>query len=206
MPSGSSAGPHLDVTFKAPSEGTASAAKKKDPWNYWTFRIGGNGNRNGEKSSNSSSTSINFSGNRTTDQWKIRVSGNRRVSTSTFILDDDTTIKSTSHSWDMGGMIVKSLGPRWAIGGLSNASHSSFSNTDRSYTASFGLKTISSPTRTRRVACSRCSTRRAPYKQVRQSDGVRQGAGDGAAALPERDSQSPPAVGSLNIFSFFTQH
>jgi hypothetical protein len=131
--------PQLDVTWKKPAA-AAPGAKVKDPWNYWVFRTSVNGNRNGEKSSSSTSYSLSFSANRTTDKWKVSVStyGNKR--TSTFAIDETTTIKSVTSSWEVTSLLVKSLGPKWSIGTTGGASHSSFSNTDRSISFAPGLE------------------------------------------------------------------
>lgn len=132
----------LDVTWKKP-EATAGAQAlqpKKDPWNYWLFRVGTSGSRNGEQSSHSSSFSGNFSANRTTNEWKIQINGNMRESSDSFDIDEETTIDSKTESWNMNGSIIKSLTPKWSFGVRGNANHSSFSNTDRSYAMSAGIE------------------------------------------------------------------
>jgi len=46
-----------------------------DPWDYWVFRVGGNVKYEDEDRSDEKSFSANFSANRTTEMWKISVSG-----------------------------------------------------------------------------------------------------------------------------------
>jgi hypothetical protein len=123
-------GPKLDVTFTAP-EGGAAPAQAKDPWNYWVFRINAGGNANGEKTSQSRSYRLGFSASRTTAEWKINLSGGRDTSRSNFEVEDAERIVSKQHSWNVSSLIVKSLGPKWSFGAEAEASHSSFSNTDR---------------------------------------------------------------------------
>jgi len=129
--------PDLDVSFrKAPETGERKTKSNHDPWNYWVFRVGMNGNLSGEQSSNNRSYRFNGSASRTTEQWKMNFSLNSNTNNSTFELDDATTFKSRSDGWNLSSLVVKSLGPKWSYGARSNLSHSSFSNTDRSVGAS----------------------------------------------------------------------
>jgi hypothetical protein len=126
-----SVAPELDVSFRSPS---ASDRPKptNDRWNFWVFRLGVNGNLSGEESSNNRSYRFNFSGSRTTEQWKINISTFSNSNRSTFKVSDDLTIKSDNNGWNFNTLVVKSLGPKWSVGSRSSVSHSSFSNTDRS--------------------------------------------------------------------------
>ena len=129
---GTSAGSALDVTWKSPTEGTSTNAPAKDPWNYWVFSVGTNGNANGERSSSSVSYNGNVSANRTTDAVKIsfNVGGNLRKSS--FEVGEGSRLETETHSWNVSGRMVKSLSPRWSVGGTGSVSASSFSNNDRS--------------------------------------------------------------------------
>ena len=137
----SSAGPQLDVQWVKPSA-QKTVLPSKDPWNYWVFRTNLGGNRDGEESTSFSSYRLSFSANRTTEQWKISLSTSGNYSESKFELpeEDGGLIKSTSHSWSIDSLIVKSLGPKWSIGGRSSLSHSSFSNNDKVFTVAPGLE------------------------------------------------------------------
>ena len=134
-----SAAPQLDVTFKKP-ETQSQATPAKDPWNFWVFRASGNGNLDGEQTRKARSFRVSFSANRTTEQWKVNLSGSRDTSRSTFDLEDGETIVSKRHSWNVNSLIVRSLGPKWSLGFRAGASHSSFSNTDRSFNIAPGIE------------------------------------------------------------------
>ncbi len=138
----SSAGPQLDVQWLKPDAAKAAATPATDPWNYWVFRTSLSGNRDGEESANFSSYRASFSANRTTEAWKISLSTNGNYSKSEFDLGEEEggVIKSTSQSWSVNTLIVKSLGPKWSIGGRSSLSHSSFSNSDKVVTVAPGLE------------------------------------------------------------------
>jgi hypothetical protein len=124
-------GRQLDLGFRRPAETAAgSAARKdqKDPWNHWVFRLGASFDTGGEQSSSYSSHSFSGSANRVTDRWRLRVNGSRNVDKSSFDLDDETTIKSDTRNWNVDGLAVKSLGPRWSAMTSSTVSGSTFSN------------------------------------------------------------------------------
>lgn len=135
----------LDVRWTKPaSAGTSQAASqtsaKKDPWNFWVFRLSTNGNFNGEKSSTSSYMSESVSANRTTENWKLSFGANGSVNKNTFDVDEDTKVKSRTSSWNVNGLTVKSLGPKWSVGTNGAVSHSSFSNVDRSISFAPGIE------------------------------------------------------------------
>jgi hypothetical protein len=137
----SSAGAQLDVQWLKPAATTATAKPANDPWNYWVFRTNLSGNRDGEESTGSSSYRLSFSANRTTEQWKVSFSTSGSSSQSTFDLGDEGgRIKSTSESWSVDSLVVKSLGPKWSVGGRSSLSHSSYSNTDKQLTFAPGVE------------------------------------------------------------------
>jgi len=125
-----SVAPSLDVSFK-PSEETVWKPVN-DPWNFWVFRFGAGGNLSGEKTSNNHSYRVNFSSSRTTEQWKFNVSLYGNTNKSTFEVSDDLTVKSSTNSWNLSSLVVRSLGPKWSYGARTSINHSSFSNTDRS--------------------------------------------------------------------------
>jgi hypothetical protein len=131
--------PQLEVTWRRPAEAAAAKASR-DPWNFWVFRVGVNGNFNGEQLSNSRSYRLNFSSNRTTEQWKLEFNANSSVNKNEFKFEGEEAIKSRTDQWSTGATIVKSLGPKWSVGARGSVSHSSFSNTDRSVGFSPGIE------------------------------------------------------------------
>lgn len=135
----SSVGSQLDVQFTK-SATPAATTPARDPWNYWVFRTNFGGNRDGEESANFSSYRLNLSANRTTANWKISISTNGNYSRSVFDLGGGTEVKSNSHSWGVNSLIVKSIAPRWSLGGRASISGSSFSNNDTVTTVAPGLE------------------------------------------------------------------
>jgi hypothetical protein len=125
-----SAASALDVTYQRPAG--ASTAASTDPWNYWVFTLDTNGNLNGERSRTARSYNLRVSADRTTDSLKVGLSASRNSRTTKFEIDEDETITSRTHSWNVNGRIVKSIGPRVSMGGTGSVSQSSFSNIDLS--------------------------------------------------------------------------
>ena len=132
----SSIADRLRVTYKKP-EGAAANTARKDPWNYWIYRVNGGGNFNGEESSSGRSVRGSFSANRTTDGWRTSIEASANYRDSTFVLEDDTTFLSVSRNLDASGILVKSLTQHWSLGLMGSAGAQTFRN--------FALKTRIAP-------------------------------------------------------------
>ena len=135
-----SAAGNLDVTYAAPKTGAPASAATGDPWNYWVFRVDGSLDMNGEQRSKFRSYRLSFNASRITENWKIQFNGNRRSSRDEFQIDELTTVDSRQDAWNINGLVVKSLGPKWSWGGRGNVSQSSFSNLDREVTLMPGIE------------------------------------------------------------------
>ena len=99
-----------------------------DPWNYWVFSIGGSGSVNGQETTKFIRRRANLSANRTTEELKVRISGNISDSESEFDTGDEI-IKNSTNSERLSAQIVKSIGGQWAVGANASVSTSSFQNT-----------------------------------------------------------------------------
>lgn len=113
----------------------AEMTTDEDPWNYWVFSLSGGGNYNGEESSNSGQGRLNLSANRTTEEWKIRMSAFGRYNERNFDVGEGETVTSIQRSGNVWLMAVKSLGEHWSAGGTVFLNSSSQDNTDASITA-----------------------------------------------------------------------
>jgi hypothetical protein len=120
----------LRVTYK-PVQG-AKLKANADPWNFWVFRVGMSGDVNGEEQQSGRSIRGSFSANRTTDAWRVSISGNARYSDSTFLLEDEDggreEFLSVSRNLDLSGIVVKSLTQHWSLGTMGNANSQTFRN------------------------------------------------------------------------------
>lgn len=123
----------LTVGYERPEggeAGPAAATAEDDPWNFWVFRSSARGFFTGERSRTSFNVSGSFNANRTTEAWKINVRTNGRYSQSTFTFRDGSEFVNTTSNYGVDGLVVKSVGERWAVGGRASLSHSTFLNQD----------------------------------------------------------------------------
>ncbi|NNE69679.1 MAG: hypothetical protein HKN29_04865 [Rhodothermales bacterium] len=112
----------------------AEMTDQVDPWNYWVYSLSGGGNYRGEESSNSGQLRLNLSANRTTEEWKVRMSAFGRYNERNFDIGDDQTVTSIQRSGSVWLMAVKSMGQHWSAGGTVFLNSSSQDNTDASIT------------------------------------------------------------------------
>ena len=118
----------LRVTYKKPEGAEKDAAKKKDPWNYWIYRINAGGDFNGEESSTGRAVRGSFSASRTTDAWRTSLEANANYRDSTFVLEDDEPFLSVSRNLNSSGILVKSLTQHWSLGLLGSVGANTFQN------------------------------------------------------------------------------
>jgi hypothetical protein len=118
----------LRVTYKKPEGAEEDAAKKKDPWNYWIYRVNAGGDFNGEESSTGRAVRGSFSASRTTDAWRTSLEANANYRDSTFVLEDDEPFLSVSRNLNASGILVKSLTQHWSLGLLGSVGANTFQN------------------------------------------------------------------------------
>lgn len=118
----------LSLRFEEPK--TATAAAVRDPWNFWVFRIGGNGGFDGEQSTSQRGVSLNASANRTTEEWKINVNGFANYRHQRFDLEEDDDYTAIRRNYDGRALVAKSLTSHWSIGATGAISASTFTNYD----------------------------------------------------------------------------
>ena len=113
-----------------------TAKPQKDPWNFWTFRVGFSGYGQGQSQSSSSNLNGSISANRTTADWKISLSASKSQNEQKFKFPDDDGVeqesKFTTKSASVSELIVRSLGSNFSAGLSGSLGTSSFSNTKRS--------------------------------------------------------------------------
>lgn len=127
-------GARLSVTSAGASgreaDAAAAAAPQADPWDFWVFRIGANGFLRGESTFNSSDYSGSVSANRTTEAWKINLSGRWSENRQHFDLGDGEEVDAVRSDWGGEGSVVKSVGGQWALGVRADGRSSTLLNQD----------------------------------------------------------------------------
>jgi hypothetical protein len=148
-----SAADQLRVTFGTPGArgpdggvggagGTTTA--EDDPWNFWVFTLSGNAFLNGQATFKSSNLFGSFSAGRTTESWKYNVRVNYSENTQEFEFPDGsggtTSVSETRQDWGTNGLVVRSLGARWAVGMRADIGSSTFFNQSLRWSVKPGLE------------------------------------------------------------------
>ena len=110
-----------------------------DPWNFWVFRLSANTKASGEASRTQRFVEGEFSANRTTEQWKIRLSTDNEYSDRTDELSSGE-FKSVMRENDVEGQVVKSLGEHWGASVSGEVNSSTFVNLDLGLEAMAGVE------------------------------------------------------------------
>lgn len=121
----------LDVTYEAPDILAATQVQAvDDPWNFWIFRVRAGGDIGGEERQRYFATNSSLSANRTTEEWKIRLSASGWYSEDHFEFSDGSETTSISRSYSTSAFIVKSLSDHWSAGATAEARVSTYRNHD----------------------------------------------------------------------------
>jgi hypothetical protein len=123
------------IDFREKLEPTAV----EDPWDFWVFSMGLDGDVDSEQSRSSYSIDGNFSANRVTPELKIQMSVSGDYDESEYNYDEET-ILSTQERRNFSALVVKSLSDHWSVGGWLEASRSTYSNIDSQYSFSPALE------------------------------------------------------------------
>ena len=102
-----------------------------DPWNYWVFRIGANGNINAEEVYKDRRYNAEFSVDRVTEEMKTGFSAEVSKNKSIFEYEDSSGTQKIivkNHNYELSQYYVKSINTHWSIGYEARYSQSSFSN------------------------------------------------------------------------------
>jgi len=102
----------------------------EDPWNFWVFNVGLNGNYDEESSENEARIRGNMSASRTTTTWKFRFSGFGSYSREELQLSDSSTILDTRSNWNLNQGLVYAMADHWSVAFESEARASTRSNQD----------------------------------------------------------------------------
>lgn len=100
-----------------------------DKWNNWVFRTRLSGRLNEQQTSKSSDYTGSFSATRVTDNWKLIFDVSYDEGKDVFKIGDHE-VESFNSSKSFEGLVVKSLGDHWSIGGTTELTNSTFKNYD----------------------------------------------------------------------------
>ena len=115
---------YMTIGFSEPLSETVSS----DKWDSWVFSSSIYGYLQGQKTYTQRYLSGNISASRVTKDWKINIRSNLSQSNDKYIIDDTTTILSSSSSKFVSGLVVKSISEHWSLGGTTRIGASKYSN------------------------------------------------------------------------------
>jgi hypothetical protein len=122
--------PDLTIGYERDEEERPAPAAGVDPWNLWVYRIGVGGSMDGESRQHSASYEGSWSVSRTTEQFKVNLSGDGSYSTDYFELNNGNTVTSISRNFEVEGITVWSLGGHWSAGAFAAMLGSTRQNQD----------------------------------------------------------------------------
>jgi hypothetical protein len=115
-----------------------------DPWDFWVFRINGNGFVNGEASSRFSNYFGQLEASRTTEAWKLSARANYSKNVQRFEIPATdgsvTVIRETRKDWGASGLAVRSVGGQWAVGVRADLGSSTLLNQDHRLSVQPGVE------------------------------------------------------------------
>jgi hypothetical protein len=128
---GGSLADRVRLTYTAPAAGdTAASQAPRDPWNFWVFRASANAQLSGESQSKRNNIFASLRADRVTERWKFRTSLSGSRNHSSFQLSDSSTFSSTTKSYTLSSLLVRSLGDHWSVGVQGNGLRSTRNNYD----------------------------------------------------------------------------
>lgn len=122
----------IQIRQEGAEERARRTTPEEDPWNYWLFETGVEGNFQGESQQREFGLEGNLSANRTTREWKVDLRAEAEYESESFEVEEGETITSTQRNYQFESLVVNSLTDHWSIGGFAEVEHSTFSNYDLS--------------------------------------------------------------------------
>jgi hypothetical protein len=111
----------LTLTDREPDDGAPLVTALEDPWKLWVFTTEASGQLDGESRELSYEVGAEVSASRTTADWKIRMELGAEIDRSKFELDDGEEFTAKRDGWNSDILVVRSVGPHWSIGALSES-------------------------------------------------------------------------------------
>jgi len=155
-----------------------------DPWDYWVFRVGGDVNFQDEDLRTEKEYSGNLSVNRTTEMWRIDISGRGSYSDTDGEYSDGTTYENLQKNGSFDARVFYSLAERWSWGVEAGASTSTRDNQDFAADIGTGVEYSFFPyrdwTRRRMTLQALVYARYFDYEEITQFDKMEETLPEGA--------------------------
>ncbi|MDH5608393.1 MAG: hypothetical protein OEY56_02855 [Cyclobacteriaceae bacterium] len=130
----------IKVEFGEVQDTTEHNVEQEDPWNYWSIRLGANGNIGIDQNYTSTRLGGSIRSSQVTDEKKVvfSVFGNENNSEYTYVNDSGFTEKTLviNHEYGFDHMNIWSMGEKWALGYEVGYFSNTFNNFKNVYYAS----------------------------------------------------------------------
>jgi len=121
---------HVDAVVKTEGDASSKAISQmeQDPWKYWIFEVYGQGSMSKETSRSSTEFEAGFSGDKVTEDWRIRTRAEMNYEENVFEQDEEEDIVTIRERNFVSGSVVRSLTNHWSTGVFSSIWHNTYSN------------------------------------------------------------------------------
>jgi hypothetical protein len=103
---------------------------RDDPWNFWVFTIGVDGNLEGESRQKATEIEGTAAASRTTELWRLRSEVELTRNEEEFELSSGRKVNTVTENWSFDNFAVRSIADHWAVGANGNLGRSTRFNQD----------------------------------------------------------------------------
>lgn len=118
---------HVDTSDR---ENDSDSNNQNGRWNYWVFEVGGSTSFNGSETRESYNLDGEFSADRITRNWKIRMEVEGNYEYNWFELSDGRTTTTEVRDQSFEGLFVRAISPHFSVGMFTEAASSTYDNYD----------------------------------------------------------------------------
>lgn len=120
---------NMDLQVDTTEEnGDTEANPQSDSWNYWIFEIGGSTSFSGSETRESFNLDGEFSADRITRNWKIRMELEGNYEYNWFELSDGRTTSTEVRDQSYEGLFARAVSPHLSLGVFTGAASSTYDN------------------------------------------------------------------------------
>lgn len=121
------------IKFNYSDKGKEDMQLVEDKWKSWVFKVDVSGEFRYEESYNNQEAKSSFSASKVTPEWRIDFNGKGEYNVSNYTMSDGDNYRNERTSYEVKGLIVKSLGDHWSVGAFAEVDHSTYSNNQIAY-------------------------------------------------------------------------
>jgi hypothetical protein len=119
----------IQMKTKTDEKKKDTSTTTKDPWNYWVFRVGANGNISADEVYKTSRFGGNLAANRVTEELKVGFEASGSKNRDSYYLEDSTgkqKIVNKNEDYNFQHYLITSISDHWSYGYQVELSRSSF--------------------------------------------------------------------------------